>query len=311
MEKRAHFPQLDGLRGLAAMIVLMHHYWPASVCIDPTGGRLGVDFFFVLSGFLITRSLLRARTEHPQERWALWASFHGRRMRRIFPVFYMTLALVFLGLPSERTIAMLWHACFLTNWYFIFQGHYLGAGAHLWALAVEQQYYLLWPPIILFVPRRQLRAAALFMILLGIIFRGLAGLYAWPSIIFDVATPSAFEAMGCGAVLSLWMTLRENTPARSALWISLLGLSGLLLLLLRIIFQGTRPGDLLSLLTTELDRSLLITWVIAQAVWGIPGPIGRVLESAPARALGAWSYAIYICHNFFLTGVLRPSAWSV
>src|ERR1035437_7461 len=113
------YPQLDGLRGLAALVVLAHHYWPGSALWDPTGGRIGVDFFFVLSGFLITRSLVRDRAEAPGNPWPRLLRFYVRRVRRIIPLFYTTLALGALLRWDRIRVSLPWHLSFLSNVYFI------------------------------------------------------------------------------------------------------------------------------------------------------------------------------------------------
>jgi peptidoglycan/LPS O-acetylase OafA/YrhL len=297
MKKRI-FPQLDGLRAVAALMVVIHHYWPGSARWDTTGGRLGVDIFFVLSGYLITRTLLNANAIWPEGRSMTLKKFYTRRIRRIFPVYYVTLALA-ATIPSQRTIALLWHAAFLSNLLFILKGRFVGAGGHLWALAVEQHFYLFWPLAVLWIPRRKLSSAALLMIGTGLLFRMIGGLREWSNVTMYVMTPGAFEALGAGAWLAVWMERREDAPERLGRWTSAVGLAGLVLWGLRIGTVDTAVGPVCSLLFTELSRSLMLTWVIAQAVWGIPGWIGGMLESAPARALGRWSYAIYLCHNFF------------
>src|SRR5208282_504948 len=120
MKKRI-FPQLDGLRAVAALMVVIHHYWPESARWDTTGGRLGGDIFFVLSGYLITRTLMNAQVVRPEGRSSILKKFYTRRIRRIFPVYYVTLALA-ATIPAERTMALLWHATFLSNLLFILKG---------------------------------------------------------------------------------------------------------------------------------------------------------------------------------------------
>ena len=296
MKKRI-FPQLDGLRAVAALAVVIHHFWPGSMCWDRTGGRLAVDLFFVLSGYLITRTLLHSRLETPQKPGTILKRFYLRRAWRLFPVYYVTLAIACL-IPAERAVSMMWHAAFLSNAYFILRGHYVGAGGHLWALAVEQHFYLFWPLVALWIPRKYLSSAAVAMIGTGLLFRLIGGLRGWSAITLDVMTPAAFEALGAGALLACWMETHEETPERCGCWISTVGLVGVLFWGLHLGTVGTIAGRRSWFMLTEMSRSFILTWVIAQAVWGIPGWIGRVLESVPARALGRWSYAIYLSHNF-------------
>jgi len=274
-------------------MILAHHYWPGRDFWDPTEGRIGVDFFFVLSGFLITRSLLLDRQTSQDSPWTLLNRFYVRRAWRILPLFYITCAIaVWRGWMRVNT-GLFWHLSFLSNFYFIKEGRFVGAAGHLWAIAVEQHFYLVWPLILLFAPKRFLRAAALAMIGTGVLFRAAVGCLGCSKLTIDLLTPDAFEALGAGSFLAC----SEQSGF-------LLGSTGLILTILRLVCRTTNVGDWFSLTGTELSRSLMLAWLIAAGVRGIRGWIGRGLESAPARALGKWSFAIYLSHNFVMCGTV-------
>jgi peptidoglycan/LPS O-acetylase OafA/YrhL len=277
--------------------VLAHHYWPGSALWDPTGGRIGVDFFFVLSGFLITRSLVRDRAEAPGNPWPRLLRFYVRRVRRIIPLFYTTLALGALLRWDRIRVSLPWHLSFLSNVYFIREGRFVGSSGQLWFVAVEQHFYLFWPLAILFLPRRWMRAAPLFLIGIGILARVIAGWKGWAPITVDLMTPGAFEALGLGACLPWFLENRAEESARNARCLTALGLTGLILCGLTAVVTTGEIGRWVMLLGTELGRSLVLLWLIAQAVLGLPGWIGSALESSPAQALGRWSFAIFLCHN--------------
>ena len=155
-----YFPQLDALRAVAVLGVMLHHYWPeAEKALGLSTGFLGVQLFFVLSGFLITGILLRAR-----DRVQLGQSstahgigqFYVRRVLRIFPLFYAMLAIAWLaGLPEVRD-SLPWHLMYASNVYMVRIQDWHGSVSHLWSLAVEEQFYLVWPFVIFFMPRRWL-----------------------------------------------------------------------------------------------------------------------------------------------------------
>jgi peptidoglycan/LPS O-acetylase OafA/YrhL len=298
------FPQLDGLRALAALAVLIHHYWPTTFAWDPTGGRLGADLFFVLSGFLITRTLVQARMRNDSPWHGALAHFYKRRALRIFPMYYLTLLLVMLLRRDFVEGAVWWHLPFLSNYYFIQQGNFVGAASHFWTLAVEQHFYLFWPLIMLLVPIRHLRAAALGLIAAGIGFRAIAGLQGWSNIAIDVMTPGAFETLGMGAWLAVEQQRRPDTDWSRDTGLRWIALCGLILVALRtVVWGGTPVGDWLSLVATELPRALLLGWLVAQAIHGIPGPLGQLLQNTQMRLLGQASFGIYLTHNFFLAGL--------
>src|SRR5262245_59947737 len=169
-----YVPCLDGLRALAVVAVLLYH---ADVAWLP-GGFLGVDVFFVLSGYLITALLLAEWHAH---RSIDLPRFWLRRARRLLPALFaviaIALAFALVWLPDEvanlrgDALAAL---AYVTNWHLIFkQDSYfetIGRPSlfqHLWSLAVEEQFYLLWPPLLLVLLRQRGRRGALAVALIG------------------------------------------------------------------------------------------------------------------------------------------------
>src|SRR5436309_1918792 len=150
VERRGYVPQLDGVRALAVSLVVAEHYTHHELPLAT--GRTGVILFFILSGFLITGILLDARE------WARAAGvprppvlrrFYGRRFLRIFPLYYASLAVLYAaGVPDVKGYAG-WHLAYLSNVLFCRLGAWPAATAHLWSLAVEEQFYLAWPLAIL------------------------------------------------------------------------------------------------------------------------------------------------------------------
>jgi peptidoglycan/LPS O-acetylase OafA/YrhL len=134
-------PQLDSLRAIAVIGVMVHHFWPnGEVLLGLTTGFLGVQLFFVLSGFLITGILLRARdvvAAGLQSTTSAIRQFYIRRLLRIFPLFYRMLAVAWIvGLPEVRD-SLPWHLTYATNVYFVHIEDWHGSVSHLWSLAVE------------------------------------------------------------------------------------------------------------------------------------------------------------------------------
>jgi peptidoglycan/LPS O-acetylase OafA/YrhL len=162
-------PALDGIRGLAVLGVMAEHYeirdWPwragfqSPVWHAIQLGGVGVDLFFVLSGFLITGILLDTRSRSDYFR-----TFMLRRALRIFPLYYAALVVIFvlvpLTLPAEfpgtPDAVQLWYWSYLVNFLLAAKGWAAGAplGAHFWSLAVEEQFYLFWPLLVWLCSRR-------------------------------------------------------------------------------------------------------------------------------------------------------------
>ena len=159
---RGHLPSLDGIRAFAVCAVLLYHAGVAGV----RGGLLGVDVFFVLSGFLITSLLCAEQSERGSIRLG---QFWARRARRLLPALFLLLLGVALyawvlrnsldvsSIRGDAVSTLL----YVANWHFIFsgQGYFTQSTApspllHMWSLGVEEQYYLVWPLVAFFVLRR-------------------------------------------------------------------------------------------------------------------------------------------------------------
>ena len=169
-----YMPQLDALRAFAVLAVMVHHFLPVDHYIPTdyiTLGMLAVRLFFVLSGFLITGILLGYRSDEPKN--AL-KRFYFRRVLRIFPIYYLTL---FVALALQvRSIQQgaFWHLTYTSNFIAPFHPEWMGPASHFWTLAVEEQFYFVWPFIMLFVPHtKHLAKTIVGTIALAVIFRAL------------------------------------------------------------------------------------------------------------------------------------------
>src|SRR6266849_732607 len=159
-------PQLDGIRTLAVSAVFLQHFvgfqnLPGILGVIPWG-QLGVKLFFVLSGFLITGVLLRSRDAVEQagvSNWFAARQFYVRRFLRIFPLYYFVIAIcVLLNIPPVREI-LVWLLTYTLNIYASLRGQWGNLDlyvAHFWSLAVEEQFYIVWPWFLLFAPRKRL-----------------------------------------------------------------------------------------------------------------------------------------------------------
>ena len=165
---KGHIPALDGLRGLAILLVLMIHFCCLTGVVPRTTldvlflkfasiGWCGVNLFFLLSGFLITGILFDTKSSSNRMK-----NFYARRTLRIFPLYYGVLTLWFLVLPAfnlDGTVRSwpsqqkVWVWLYAVNWGLIWGGHQFGVMEHFWSLAVEEHFYLLWPLVIWFSSR--------------------------------------------------------------------------------------------------------------------------------------------------------------
>ncbi|MGY1745261.1 acyltransferase family protein [Blastococcus sp. SYSU D00695] len=310
---------IEGLRAIAVLLVIGDHLlgWPH-------GGFVGVDVFFVISGFLITGLLLR---EHQRHRRISFADFYRRRVRRILPASVLVLAVttiaanvVFFGSRARETQDdALWSLLFAGNWRFAVNGtDYLHADGpvsplqHFWSLGVEEQFYLVWPALLAVVlalagwqrRHRRKRRRGPFAVMAVLVAAGLA----WalhetvtaPTWAYFSTSSRAWE-LGLGALLAIAAPLAGRIPAalRPALgWAGVAGIAAAALLLDRgATFPA--PGALLPVLATAA--------VIAAGTGGDSRL--RPLCGTSARYLGALSYSLYLWHFpvVVVLGALMPS----
>jgi peptidoglycan/LPS O-acetylase OafA/YrhL len=298
-----HMAQLDGLRALAAGMVVCYHFWrPAREYVHL--GGIGVRVFFVLSGFLITGILLRSRSGLDDGRTTAGVAlrhFYIRRVLRIFPLYYFALAIAWYGKVSGAREGMLWHVGYLSNVHFflvnaVHHGTWGGHVGHFWSLAVEEQFYLLWPWVILFARRRWLPGIALGMAAAGPIFRfvvfSLTGNDITPILPLGCVDSLALGAYLAMTVLPEFQSHPLIRPVGvNALW------SGLVLFAA---YQAAvQSGGFwrFRIVSFDLAVALVGVWLVARAARGMGGPAGRFLELAPLRYLGTISYGIYVYHN--------------
>lgn len=288
-----YFPRLDGLRALAVSGVLIHHFLyklPGVAALLP--GNIGVRLFFVLSGFLITRILLDYRDRMTTSEAA--ATFYWRRFLRLAPPFYFAIAVAaILGVVNMRE-DWPWHALYLSNILFDFRPvEGVRPVGHLWSLAVEEQFYLLWFAVILLVPRRYILPAIIFAIVVEPVYRA-SGLRVWN--LWETTS-----ALGVGALLG-WASINNERLLRSfgswpVFWTSAA------LLLGSLIFY---PSAHLTFPAMALFSASIVALAALPDTKGLDW-----LQFAPLRDMGKISYGIYLYHAFLppifaLAGVEFP-----
>jgi peptidoglycan/LPS O-acetylase OafA/YrhL len=290
---RAYEPQLDGLRAVAVLAVAWSHWAPHHQYGIPFGA--GVHLFFVLSGYLITRILLRVR--QAGSRLLGLRAFYIRRLLRIFPAYYLWVAVGIVAVPYVRS-TWPWHVGYLSNLLFYNQAEWAGPVSHWWSLAVEEQFYLVWPLAVLFAPGPLLLPLICVGIAIAAPFR--AGLTAagHPLAFVGILTPSVLDCLGLGSLLGLVSASPESE------WRRLIG-GGVLAIgagcMASAVFWPAVSIPALS----QTGVALLFTGLVWAAARQISGPIGTLLECGPMQYLGRISYGFYLSHNFapFLLGL--------
>ncbi|MBW4646944.1 MAG: acyltransferase [Goleter apudmare HA4340-LM2] len=301
--------QLDSLRALALFGVMIEHFLPESIYGSflsswkpafPLEWGSGVTLFFVLSGFLITGILLRCRNISPTKQSIGFTiqRFYIRRFLRIFPIYYLTLAVAVIIFEKVRS-DFFWHLTYTTNVMVFVQG-FDEYATHFWTLAMEEQFYLVWPLVILLLPEKQILKAILITISLSPLFRfiGYYGFGLTP-IQIGVFPLASLDALGFGALLAFYthnhaqFKYTKRNLCKFGLWICLPLL--IFFTIVSFAFQGT---ILLNTLIKPTILAIFFVWLVNGAARGFNGLSGRLLELKPLVFIGKISYGIYIYHNF-------------
>ena len=305
-----HVRQLDGLRALAVSIVLLHHWIPQMYQPVEHLGRLGVLLFFVLSGYLITGILLQGRElvqSGVESSGFVLKQFYIRRFLRIFPIYYAILIAGWLLHDNVIRETMAWNVSYTTNFYFAFRGEWQNPVTHLWSLSVEEQFYLVWPALILFLPARVLPSTILGIILAAPLIRGIGSLSGLNPIAAWVVGPACLDTLGAGAFLALAQHSPDRIPGwlrGKSSWLPWIGL----VLLLGVIELGRLQGDTaLYLSLYDSSAALIFVYLVARASRGFSGPVGKALEWEPVVYLGKISYGVYLLHLFVSAAVNKVS----
>jgi peptidoglycan/LPS O-acetylase OafA/YrhL len=318
-----HYPALDGLRGVAALMIVWHHFLELS----PMHGTVlsiltrvfgftwvGVDLFFALSGFLITGILADSKSKKHYFR-----SFYGRRVLRIFPLYYGYLALIFFILPfigvgtDVLPSSRIFFWTYTSNFYFAWSGWltepYL---SHLWTLAIEEQFYLIWPLVIfLSSSLERLRRGILWAFLSVTILRLILYLTGIELNVLYLNTFTHCDGLMLGGYLAL--SVRSVTPGAlkgmrpSPMLVVFMGIIVFILANfggiirwepLQVMLFG-REVILLTLL------AVLFVWLIHAATFKTSGRIFRFFSHPVLRWFGKYSYALYVLHVPIAVLILR------
>jgi peptidoglycan/LPS O-acetylase OafA/YrhL len=298
-------PALDGVRALAILLVLGYHMASTSV----RGGFIGVDVFFVLSGFLITTLLIRERTGTGG---VSVRAFYARRVFRLLPALLVTIVLAVI-LASTFAPTDVAHSTLRgLPWVIFYASNFVEAGrvnlgllGHTWSLAIEEQFYLVWPWLLLLVcrPKRRLRFVAAALAISAVLDMFWSAHLGGDRAYFSL-DGHAMGLLGGAALAIVWNGTAEwrLTAATKRLLQFIAAVSVLGILLGGVLFTDAATPLAISVTT-------VLTVLLIPLLLGVPeGPIHRLFSSPPAVWIGKRSYGLYLYNQviFFTFLALRP-----
>ena len=304
---------LDGLRGLASFAVVIHH----SLILGTDIGGLSVFLFFILSGFLITGILHRSREKVEAGRVTVAATlsdFWIRRALRIFPAYYLWLA-VFVVLDvtfrkGEILADLWWYVVYLQNFMLGFVTYKWGDFTHVWSLAVEQQYYVFFAPLVVLVPTRW--HSRLMVATIALCLAIIAGLQSvgYEMITLYTSPANGFVFMAAGALMTL-------EAARTPRWMGApvtLAFAVVVVVALACYPIAERTVHFhLPYVVLQILSVVSLSVVMIHVLQNPASPVTRVLETRPFKYLGLISYGLYVIHlpvGVFMEFWLPIEAWS-
>jgi peptidoglycan/LPS O-acetylase OafA/YrhL len=324
----ARVPVLDGLRGLAIALVMMNNSFPEKLTFPPMDiiavhisrfGWIGVDLFFVLSGFLITGILCDTKGAPHYFR-----NFYARRVLRIFPLYYTVLVAVFIVAPHlgaftadqmRRLHQQQWYYwTYLANLGTMMHGGTDVNIGHFWSLAVEEQFYVGWPLLVLLIDRRRLIALCVALMVASCALRaawlaqGLSGDWVY------VGTPFRIDGLAVGAMIALIMRAPGGME-RLVRWARGVGRGLLPLGVVLVAWFEMTHTDASSFACQVVGYPLLALGfgtLLVRSISASPtSRVSRLFSSNAMRILGRYSYALYIFHALVLQYLNEHMPWTL
>lgn len=302
---KGHIPALDGFRGIAILLVLIYHLFPYLTGV--TIGWVGVDLFFVLSGILITGILLDSKNDKNY-----FLNYAGKRVLRIFPLYYLFLFLFFVLVPllfhslidkatgfeylkeNEK-----WYWLYLQNWNAFFDPNYPGKNflSHFWSLAIEEQFYVIWPVAVYYLGRKNLLGLCGWVVAVSLSLRMLFFFKGFDAGLFYIFTPSRLDGLAVGSSIAIMIRDHKMVTVLNFLTVPLLAVCSLLLALI-VFVHGSLSFS--TPLFSTVGYTVLAIFFGCLIITAFSGGRKNIVKSLTSmrmfRFFGKYSYGLYIYH---------------
>jgi peptidoglycan/LPS O-acetylase OafA/YrhL len=306
-----YIKSLDTLRAFAVLAVIFDHWalvidhgqFVPSFLHPIPFGTIGVNVFFVISGFLISGILLGLRESIDENKLSLkkaFKIFYIRRTLRIFPIYYLMLILLLIFAPylfEFDKYSYIWFFSYMTNFFMYFRADWIGDFMPLWSLGVEEQFYLLWPLIILLINKKYILHAIIVIIFVGIFSRFYFEYLSTPEIFrkgfHSFTTPTCFDSFGLGALLT-YLIRNDHFSRKLKLVLRVISIFSFVIFLFLIVylkFPTPIQGLLYRLLISLMALQIIVVLMSKNR-------LSDLFENKITGYIGKISYSMYLFHNF-------------
>lgn len=301
-----HISQLDSLRAVAIVTVVIVHWFPKdNLLFTFCSNANAPSFFFTLSGFLITTILIKNKVNrnlHKTSKAVILKNFYLKRSLRLFPGYFLVIGIWWLTKPGTEPFRLTYFATFTSNIY-TWKIQQWPALAHLWSMAVEEQFYLCWPLVILFTSRKYLAQVILSFAVFSVIWQH----FYTPNEYARVLTFSCLDSLSIGSFLAYLVIYKPNALRKYYTVISTSAGLSLMWLVLQVAVYDTefvKNRTLVSVITFWVITFFLIKGYIKTYL------LAPLLENRLLKQMGKLSYGIYLYHfilPYFTNGFLTKA----
>ncbi len=293
-DRGKHFGQVDTLRAVAVLLVVLTHWLPNTKLGDFESGIYGVDMFFTISGFLITYLFFIDKERHSDAKGSVLGNFYMRRLLRIFPIYYL---LLFVFILLNKTLHVwiwnegngIYYLTYASNVLFFLKGDQSTELQHTWSLCVEEQFYIFWPLCLILLSKRQT-----LYFLVAVFIAGIASNFLWAGHKVRLFPLGNFHTLGIGALLAYLVLYHKQDNFYSA-----------------VLKRYALPGFVISFiflcvfLSCHFSNNLMIPFFLALssglilfiAYNGETSLLNPILNSKQLQYIGKLSYGIYLYHK--------------
>ena len=285
---------INGLRAIAVILVVIYHWLQQCSLVNffPIG-RIGVDIFFVISGFLISKILFQEKNNDDlnfNRKVKIIKNFMIRRTVRIFPIYYILLIFLYITNGVEFRNNIIYYVTYTTNIFFYHTRAWYGMAAHFWSLAVEEQFYLFWPFLLIFINKKYTLKFIIFAIVVGTLYSFAIN----DDMGSNILTLSCINAFGIGALYSYLIIYRPIYTENVSKIIRILFFPMILLIILNYTILKIDYFPL------RLIVSVITVNFIRICLEGKSKNIFyKIMNWKILNFIGILSYGIYLFHNPF------------